>query len=214
MPQPNSAQTRSSNPIEQWIEKARDNNGGGEAIGRALEACQQYLLLVADRELGDDLRPKVGASDLVQETFLDAQRDFRRFQGRTEGELRAWLRRILKNNLANHAEQYRRTAKRQLGREVSLDNSAIAPIKMELKAETVSPSVQMLQQERADALHRALQRLPERYRQVIEWRHRQGCSFGEIGRRLENSADAARKIWSRALQHLQVELADVEAHGG
>ena len=41
----------------------------------------------------------------------------------------------------------------------------------------------------------ALDRLPERMRQVIVWRHREDCSFEEIGRRLERSNVAARKLW-------------------
>lgn len=206
MSQPKSARAEAASPVDRWIEEAQEGNGGGEAMGRAMEACRQDLMRMAERDLGDDLRSKVGASDLVQETFLEAHRDFEGFQGHTEEELRAWLRRILRNNLANHAEQFRQTAKRRLDREVSLDNSAIGPLKEGLKAEITSPSELVFQSERAAALRRALERLPERYRQVIEWRHRQRCSFQEIGRRLDGSADAARKLWARALQRLRAEL--------
>ena len=41
-----------------------------------MEACRLYLLSIADRRLDEDLRAKGGTSDLVQETFLEAQRDF------------------------------------------------------------------------------------------------------------------------------------------
>jgi hypothetical protein len=40
-----------------------------------------YLGGIAARELGPDLRAKGGASDLVQQTFLEAQRDFAAFRG-------------------------------------------------------------------------------------------------------------------------------------
>ena len=46
--------------------------GSREALGNALEACRRYLLAIASRELDPDLRGKGGASDLVQETFLEA----------------------------------------------------------------------------------------------------------------------------------------------
>ena len=49
--------------------------GSREALGEALESCRAYLLLVANRELDDDLQAKGAPSDLVQETFLEAQRD-------------------------------------------------------------------------------------------------------------------------------------------
>src|SRR6516164_8048548 len=94
--------------------------GSAEALGEALEACRGYLLLIARRELGPDLQAKAGASDLVQQTFLEAQRDFAGFHGDTKAELLAWLRRLLLNNLANFARDYRETAKRHIGREVRL----------------------------------------------------------------------------------------------
>ena len=59
------------------------------------------LLRIARREVPNALRGKASASDLVQQTFLEAVRDFAQFQGSTVAELRAWLRRILRNNLAN-----------------------------------------------------------------------------------------------------------------
>ena len=60
--------------------------------GSWFEACRTYLLLVANRELPSDVRPKVGASDLVQDTFLDCHRSFGLFKGDTEAGLLAWLR--------------------------------------------------------------------------------------------------------------------------
>src|SRR5262245_28352327 len=101
-----------------WLAEARA--GDREALGRALEVCRRYLLLIAERQLDADLRAKGGASDLVQETFLEAQRDFGRFEGTSEAELRGWLRRMLLNNLGHFTRRYR-THKRAAGREVGLD---------------------------------------------------------------------------------------------
>src|SRR5262245_32280374 len=92
-----------------WLSAAR--GGSPEALGRALEACRGYWLLFAQRELGPDLQAKGGASDLVQETMLDAFRAFGRFRGATEAEWLQWLRRLLLNTLADFARQYRDTAK-------------------------------------------------------------------------------------------------------
>src|SRR5205809_917594 len=94
--------------------------GSSEALGQALEGCRRYLLLVADRELEPDLRAKGGASDIVQETFLEAQRDFTQFHGNSEQELLAWLRRILLNNVGNFSRRYCGTDMRDVGREVEL----------------------------------------------------------------------------------------------
>src|SRR5262249_26022430 len=111
--------TESAKDAGNWLAAARA--GSHEALGRALEICRGYLLLGAERQLGTDLRAKGGASDLVQETFLEAQRDFVQFQGTSEEELRAWLQRLLLNNLGNFARRYRATHCREVGREQALE---------------------------------------------------------------------------------------------
>src|SRR3954452_12018558 len=50
-----------------------------EALRKAVESLRPYLLRLADHELGADLRPKGDASDLVQQTYLEAHRDIDRF---------------------------------------------------------------------------------------------------------------------------------------
>jgi len=69
--------------------------GSAEALGQALEVWRNYLLVIAGRQLDPGLHAKGGASDLVQETILEAQRDFAQFQGTSEAELLAWLRHTL-----------------------------------------------------------------------------------------------------------------------
>src|SRR5438874_1463377 len=101
--------------VVKWLAAARA--GSSEALGNVLETCRAYLLLIARQELDTELQAKGGASDLVQETFLEAQRDFRQFAGQTEEELLAWLRRLLLNNVANFRRRYRETAKRDVNAE-------------------------------------------------------------------------------------------------
>jgi RNA polymerase sigma-70 factor (ECF subfamily) len=178
-----------------------------ERFGRALESCRPYLLGVANRELRADLIAKAGASDLVQETFLEAQRDFGRFQGQTDVELRAWLRRILLNNLANFVRRYREPQKRKVSREVSIDQQTTGGHHPEsLAASTLSPSGHAMRNEQAVAVTQALRRLRERDRQVVLWRYQEDCSFEEIGRRLGGSAEMARKVWNRAIERIRSDV--------
>jgi RNA polymerase sigma-70 factor (ECF subfamily) len=181
--------------------------GSREALGQLLEACRGYLLRIANQGLGDDLQAKGGASDLVQETFLEAHRDFARFQGTTEAELLAWLRCLLLNNVANFARGYRATDKRQVGREVSLEGGASSGLgEPGLVADTPSPSMEAMAREKAEALTRALECLPEDYRRVITLRNQERREFEEIGQLMGRSTDAARRLWSRAIERLQHEL--------
>jgi RNA polymerase sigma-70 factor (ECF subfamily) len=181
--------------------------GSKEAIGTVLEQCRGYLLGIAERELDADLRSKGGASDLVQETFLEAQRDFAGFRGRTEADLLAWLRRLLLNNLANFARTYRRTAKRRLDREIRLPaGSESRAGESQFAADTPTPSAQVGAGEDTAALQAALGRLPADYREVITLRHIEGLSFDQIAERMGRSSAALRKLWSRAVERMQAEM--------
>jgi RNA polymerase sigma-70 factor (ECF subfamily) len=174
--------------------------GSSEALGQVLEACRGYLLLVAQRELAPDLQAKGGASDLVQETLLDAVRAFPCFQGTTEAEVVAWLRRLLLNNVVSFARRYRDADKRQVAREVGLAPGSAGPA-----ADGPTPSRQAEEQEEARLLREALGRLPEDYRQVLRLRFEEERSFEDIGRLLGLTANAARKLWARAVRRLQQE---------
>jgi RNA polymerase sigma-70 factor (ECF subfamily) len=173
-----------------------------------LQSCRKYLLLVANREMGNDLKSKAGASDLVQETLLEAHRDMGRFTGRTETELRRWLRRLLLHKLAHTVRRYRHVERRRITREVSLETGDLGNSLADfLAADQTSPGGQAVRREEEVALCAALDRNPERMRLAVLWRHHEACSFDELGRRLGCSNVAARKLWLRALERLQHELA-------
>ena len=187
-----------------WLPAARA--GSPEALGRLLEACHGYLLMIAEQELDPSLQPKGGASDLVQETFLDAQRAFAGFGGVSDAELRAWLRRLLLNNLVSFTRLYHGTDKRRIDREVAIatgDSSCAGAT--EPVADTPSPSREAMAHEEAEATRRALERLPEDYRRVLLLRYEEGQSFEEIGRIMGRTANATRKLWLRAVERLRDE---------
>jgi RNA polymerase sigma-70 factor, ECF subfamily len=192
----------SSDAVASWLTEARA--GSPDALGKLLEICRLYLLQVANGEMESRLQTKVGASDLVQETYLEAQRIFDRFHGSSPTELRAWLRAILLNKLATATRHYRDTAKRQVGREVAIDPQASSPVDPASPVNTASSI--MIRQERMESLMAALGRLPEDYRQVIVWRQIEDLRFEEMATRLGRSVDAVRKLWWRAVQQLQTEL--------
>jgi RNA polymerase sigma-70 factor, ECF subfamily len=173
-------------------------SGSVEALGQMLQAHRAYLLHIANEELAADLQAKGGASDLVQDTFLEAHRDFARFQGSTEEELLAWLRGLLRHRIANFVRRYRDTQKRGLDQEVALDGV--------LADDLPSPSGEAAALEQALLLQRAMEGLPDDYRQVIALRYQEQLGFEEIGQRLGRSAEAARKLWWRAIERLQQEL--------
>jgi RNA polymerase sigma-70 factor, ECF subfamily len=189
--------------IDEWIEAAR--GGSVEAFGQLIETCRSYLLSVANRELSLELRAKLGASDLVQETACEAQQCFHQFSGLHRDEFLGWVRTILLNNLSNVRRAYQDTAKRQLSRELSLDDSNVG-LKQGLPALQLAPDDETVVKEQARLVQAAIERLPEPFRNVIYLRHREHCSFAEIAGRCDRTVDAARKLWQRAVERLAEEL--------
>src|SRR5581483_8824132 len=103
---------------EELLDRARA--GDVEAFGQLLSQYRNYARLLARTLIGTNLRVRLDPSDLVPETFLEAHRDFARFEGSTERELLAWLRRILARNLADQA-RHQKAGLRDYRRQESLD---------------------------------------------------------------------------------------------
>ena len=165
--------------------------------------------MLANWEIDSRFQGKFSASDAVQQTLLEAWRNWDQCRATEPRQRLAWLRQILAHQLAHLARHYAGTQKRDVAREVSLDQSlARSSLRLErmLAAPTVSPSDQLQAEERRCRLAKVLQRLPDDYRQVLLLRHLDELSHEEIAERMNRSAGAVRMLWVRALARLRAEL--------
>lgn len=191
-----------SDTLVEHLVQARQ--GDRETLGQLLEIYRGYLLAIARRKLSGDLQKKVGASDLVQETLLEAGRDIQTFEGETAEEFRGWLRQIFIHNFANVARGFRKTARRDLGREVQWQNGQAEAVASPVQ----SPSGYWMGQEESRSIRDAISLLPEHAQTVIQLRSYERFTFEEIGQQMQRSPEAVRKLWCRAIQSLQQILAD------
>jgi RNA polymerase sigma-70 factor (ECF subfamily) len=152
--------------------------------------------------LSVDLQAKFSASDIVQDTFIKAKQGFAGFDGHSRRELLGWLRAILLRSLAQANRRYEQVAKRDVAREVSLDAVGAYVQAADLPVRDPSPSERAMGVEAQDELVRAIDALPEDYRNVIVLHHRDGLDFPELAKRLGSTADAVRKRWQRAIKQL------------
>jgi RNA polymerase sigma-70 factor (ECF subfamily) len=178
--------------------------GDVAAQGRLLELYRNYLRLVARATIGQALRARLDASDLVQETFLKAHREFRDFLGTSEPELTAWLRQILVRTVANQARHHRRKGRdyhRDEPLEALLERSS-SGVQRALAAPLASPSSIASRREQAVLLADALEKLPADYREVFLMRNLEHIPFEEIAVRMGRSPGAARMLWTRTIKKL------------
>lgn len=183
--------------------------GDESARERLFQLGRNYMGLVARAQVESWLRAKVDASDLVQQTMLEAHRDFPRFAGRSEKEWLGWLRRILAHNAADFVRCYRGTSKRA-GREVPIragDASTTfgAP---EPAAPGPTPSQEFLRLDAELRLAEALRQLPPDYQEVVMLRNLQRLPFAEVAQRMDRSRPAVQMLWMRAIRQLQEIMAE------
>jgi RNA polymerase sigma-70 factor, ECF subfamily len=185
---------------------ARAIEEGGESLGQLLESYRNYLRLLASLEIGQRLQVKVDASDLVQETMLEAHKGFGAFRGSSEAELVAWLRQIMASVLCGTLQKYLGTKKRDIRLErtlqENLDRSSLLVGRGFVDPHS-SPSQQASRREQSVLLADALAKLPADYREALVLRHLQGLTFPEISRRMGRSQDSVEKLWVRGLARLR-----------
>jgi RNA polymerase sigma-70 factor (ECF subfamily) len=178
----------------------------------ALERYRDYLHLLARLQLGSRMQKHLDASDVVQQTFLEAQKQFAQFHGHSEAELAAWLRRILAHNLADAVRALGR-AKRDVSRERSLLaalEESSARLQNWLAADQSSPSQQVQRKEQGVRLAAALAQLPEPQREAVTLRHLEGCSLADIAESLGRTQAAVVGLLQRGLKALRLLLQEGE----
>jgi RNA polymerase sigma factor (sigma-70 family) len=123
------------------------------------------------------------AEELTQQVFADASASLRE----SSSPALAWLYTVAQRRFADEA---RRSRRERIGSAAEDGESSLAEYGQGV----------------ADALRRALARLPEAQRQLVVLRLLRGARFAEIGTLLGISEDAAKMRFVRALQAVRAEL--------
>lgn len=178
---------------------------------QSFDRYRSYLLLLARMQLDDRLRPQIDASDVVQQTLLEAYQKRSQFQG-TDSELAAWLRVALANNIRDAWRKLRRQ-KRDIARERSLEaavEDSSQRLGQWLAAATTSPSMQAVRNEDLLRMADALLELSEAQRDAVVLHHLHGWTLGEVAERLERTDAAVAGLLHRGLRKLK-ELMQTES---
>ena len=194
---------RSSNGIQSATPDPPADPADEEELARLMAVYRPYLLALANQAMNPELRAKGGASDLVQETFLEAHQGLARYRGDSPQELVAWLRQILLHNIANFRRRYAGCIKRAASRERPL--SAVTEDDV---ATDSRPEREVLTAEQTHQLEQALDRLTPDYREIVVLRSFEQLPFREIAERRKVTEAAAQKCWARAILVLREILAD------
>ena len=171
---------------------------------RDLHRYRDYLLLLARSQLPSRLRAKLDASDVVNQTLLDAHRDRDQFRGVTGAEFAGWLRKILANQLAaaiRHFERDKRDVNREQSLHVAIEQSSLR-LEGWLADGSLPPPARAERSEQLLHLVQCLGQLSELQREAVELRYFQGLSVKAVAERMNRTATAVTGLLHRGLTEL------------
>jgi RNA polymerase sigma-70 factor (ECF subfamily) len=176
---------------------------GDDAAARMLfDRHLPTLRARARARLPASLRGKLGESDVIQDAYLAAFRSLGDFEDRGDGSFAAWLRKILERRIVNEVRDGD-ALKRDARREVRIPTGTAG---VGAALDQPSPSEEAMAEEDAAALRTAVAGLSADHRTVIRLVHDEGLTLVRAGERMGRSADAARKLYSRAVAELSARL--------
>jgi RNA polymerase sigma-70 factor (ECF subfamily) len=186
----------------------RARGGDREALGVLFEVHRPGLHRLAERQLDGRIAVRVDASDVVQQTFLEAYRSFPQFVGAGEQEWAAWLHTILDHKVAGAIRDHTLLQKRDVHREQSMDDAegSHAGLKQQLDGGHSSPSQKALRSEGEELLLRALTTLPEDQREAVRLRHLEDWSVDDIARHMGRTPAATAGLIKRGMRALRRQL--------
>jgi RNA polymerase sigma-70 factor (ECF subfamily) len=143
------------------------------------------------------------AKDLVQETFLNAYRGFKKFRG--DAQISTWLYTIA----SRACLRMRRRRKGEPDRELSLDEfipTSDGEFRLQIPVEGLSPEEALQNKELRQALDDAINKLPKKYRMVLVLRDMEGLSAKEVGTIMGLNERAVKSRLHRARLFVRREL--------
>ena len=181
-------------------------SGSLEARDELLAHVQDYLALMARNNAPANLRGKIAASDIVQQSLAQVIQGFENFRGDTKGEFFGWLKAIVSNEVKKFQRDFHR-AKRNVELEQRLDGAQSGSYPGVFPVDNQpTPGTNAIAAEQLANLRQALLELPEDYAEVIQLRSLDRLSFKEVAARMNRSFDSVTKLWYRAIVKLQQEL--------
>jgi RNA polymerase sigma-70 factor (ECF subfamily) len=196
--------------VHAWLKRAAA--GDAESWRRLLEPHHERLRRMVAGRMDPRLQGRVDPSDVLQNAYLDATRQLKKYLDNTTLPFFLWLRALVGSQLARTHRQHLGTQQRDAGREVPLleppPDMSSAVLAHCLLGRGERPSEETARAELRERLQCLLEQLSAADREVLALRHFEQLSTTETAAVLGISAAAAGKRYIRALERLRELLAD------
>jgi RNA polymerase sigma-70 factor (ECF subfamily) len=183
--------------------------GDAAAFARLFERYSNVVRMTLRAQISAELRAKVDASDMLQETFLTASKSVAEFTGTNPETFVRWLQVIAARRVADAYRRYFDFEKRDLRKEVPLDqllarsDRSAAALVDQLADSASGPLSVAHRHEQAVRLADALAALPEHYREVPQLRYLEERPLNEIAQMLGRTKGSTAMLMARAIEKLK-----------
>jgi RNA polymerase sigma-70 factor (ECF subfamily) len=179
------------------------------ATGRLLLSHARALSRFIAARLPADVATLVSPEDLLQDTFVAAFRDIRKFEPRGNGTFNGWLSTIAEHQVLRTLDRLRaqkRGGKRRHVRPTRQHASSLIDLVEQLSDSRDRPSGQAAKREAVLAVQVGLASLPQSQQLAVRLRHFDGKSIAETAAALDRPPGAVRGLLQRARKSLRQTL--------
>lgn len=186
----------------------RASAGDVEALGSVLEPYRCRLRRMIALRINRRLQGRVDASDIVQESYIDAARRLGEYTSNPSVPFYVWLRTLAGQRLVALYRLHLGAQARDAGREFTLYRGVMpeatsAALAAQLLGRITTPSHAAIRAERRLRLQEVLNQMDPIDREILALRHFEQMSNGEAAAALGLDKSAASKRYARALVRLK-----------
>ena len=183
-------------------------------VVRAIAGEEQALSSLL-KEVGPQVRQKLtigrkwqaalDVSDVMQVTYLEAFLRVKDLDASTVAQFAAWIARIAENNLRDAIKELERLKRASPGRRVqpALKDDSYVTLLESVGWSSTTPSRDAAAREAQQLVHKALERLPEIYQEVLRRYDLEGCPPAAVADALGRSVGAVHMLRTRAHELLR-----------
>jgi RNA polymerase sigma-70 factor (ECF subfamily) len=190
---------------ELLLDRARA--GDDDAVNRLLVKNRRRLRSVIGVRLDPRLASRVDPSDVVQETLLEAHRQFDEYLRTEPLPVFPWLRRVAFQKLLQLERKHLASGKRSIHREDQfgsmLSDESVARLARRLLSSESGPVHRLVLAEQKTRVRAALEQLAETDRELLVMHYMERLAFDEIGSILGLRDSALKMRHLRALKRLR-----------
>lgn len=184
----------------------RARQGDAVAQDRLFQRYRPYLRMLCAAQMPPLCQQREDASDIVQQTLIDATRGLPGFEGATEAEFDAWMSRLLERNILQSVRRHTADM-RDVRREVIERRSGVATfsaiVGRQVDEQHSSCGRKLVKVEMALQLAQALEKLPTEQRLAVEMRYLSQLPLRVIAEQMGKTTGAVAGLIRRGVEFLR-----------